>query len=264
MNPSIDDTPDYAAALRLDGRAFVVLGAGQGIGRQAAHAIAGCGGRTLCVDVDPQRADEVANATGGVAASGDATKRDEMERLFTQAHDSFGRLDGLVDIIGGAQFGSLADVDDVAWDREFDHNLRHAFYAMQIGSKLMDQGGAMAFVASVSGITGAAKHAAYGAAKAGLMALVRSAAVEFAPLGIRVNAVAPGSIGTPRARAVLGPEGIARSGANAPLGRVGRPSEIAAALLFCLSDLSSYMTGQTLVIDGGVAAKFPYGARSDY
>jgi NAD(P)-dependent dehydrogenase (short-subunit alcohol dehydrogenase family) len=260
----MEDTPDYVAALRLDGRAYVVLGAGQGIGLQAALAIAACGGRPMCVDVDPHRAEEAAQATGGIAASGDATSRAEMERLFARAHHALGRLDGLVDIIGGAQFASLADVNDAAWDREFDHNLRHAFYAMQIGSQLMEQGGAMAFVASVSGITGAAKHAAYGAAKAGLMALVRSAAVEFAPRRIRVNAVAPGSIGTPRAQTALGAEGSARSGANAPLGRVGRPSEIAGALLFCLSDLSSYMTGQTLVIDGGVSAKFPYGARNDY
>jgi len=119
-------------------------------------------------------------------------------------------------------------------------------------------GGAMAFVASVSGITGAPRHAAYGAAKAGLMALVRSAAIELGPAGIRVNAVAPGAVWTPRVSALLGEEGRQRGSDNAPLRRVALPADIASALLFLMSDLAAYVSGQTLVVDGGVSAKFPY------
>jgi NAD(P)-dependent dehydrogenase (short-subunit alcohol dehydrogenase family) len=116
----------------------------------------------------------------------------------------------------------------------------------------------MAFVASVSGITGAPRHAAYGAAKAGLMALVRSAAIELGPAGIRVNAVAPGVVWTPRVSAMLGEEGKQRNRDNTPLRRVALPADIASALLFLMSNLASYMSGQTLVVDGGVGAKFPY------
>jgi NAD(P)-dependent dehydrogenase (short-subunit alcohol dehydrogenase family) len=110
----------------------------------------------------------------------------------------------------------------------------------------------------VSGITAAPLHAAYGAAKAGLMALVKSAAVELGPSNIRVNAVAPGVVWTPRVSGYLGDEGRARNSENAPLRRVALPEDIASALLFLASDLAGYVTGQTLVVDGGVGAKFPY------
>jgi NAD(P)-dependent dehydrogenase (short-subunit alcohol dehydrogenase family) len=113
-------------------------------------------------------------------------------------------------------------------------------------------------VASVSGITGAPRHAAYGAAKAGLMALVKSAAVELGPVGIRVNAVAPGVVWTPRVSGFLGETGRQSNANNAPLRRVALPADIAAAILFFMSDLAGYVTGQTLVVDGGVGAKFPY------
>jgi NAD(P)-dependent dehydrogenase (short-subunit alcohol dehydrogenase family) len=113
-------------------------------------------------------------------------------------------------------------------------------------------------VASVSGITSAPLHAAYGAAKAGLMSLVRTGAVELGPAGIRVNAVAPGVVWTPRIAAYLGEEGRQRNARNSPLPRVALPSDIAAALLFLSSDMSGYVNGHTLVVDGGVGAKFPY------
>jgi NAD(P)-dependent dehydrogenase (short-subunit alcohol dehydrogenase family) len=131
---------------------------------------------------------------------------------------------------------------------------------MQLGARRMAAtgGGSMVFVASVSGITAAPLHAAYGAAKAGLIALVKSAAVELGPSRVRVNAVAPGVVWTPRVSAFLGDEGRTRNSENAPLRRVALPEDIASALLFLASDLASYVTGQTLVVDGGVGAKFPY------
>jgi NAD(P)-dependent dehydrogenase (short-subunit alcohol dehydrogenase family) len=116
----------------------------------------------------------------------------------------------------------------------------------------------MVFVASVSGLTAAPQHAAYGAAKAGLMSLVRSAAVELGPSGVRTNAVAPGVVWTPRVSAYLGEAGKQRNAENAPLRRVAQTSDIAGALLFFVSDLSAYVNGQTLTVDGGVGMKFPY------
>jgi NAD(P)-dependent dehydrogenase (short-subunit alcohol dehydrogenase family) len=116
----------------------------------------------------------------------------------------------------------------------------------------------MVFVASVSGITSAPRHSAYGAAKAGLMSLVRTGAVELGHSGIRVNAVAPGVVWTPRVSAFLGEAGREMNAENTPLRRVAQPADIAAAILFLASDLSGYVTGQTLVVDGGVGAKFPY------
>ena len=257
-----DDTevPDYPGRLRLDDRGFVVIGAGQGIGRQATHALASVGARTFCVDKDEGLAIDVAKEVDGTAWSGDATKRADAERLFGDAEAALGRIDGIVDIVGMARYQDLVDIDDETWDWHFDIVLRHAWLAMQLGARRMREtgGGPMVFVASVSGITGAPKHSAYGAAKAGLMALVKSGAIELGQHAIRVNAVAPGVVWTPRVSVYLGDEGRARAGANAPLGRVALPEDIASAILFLSSDLSSYVSGHTLVVDGGVGAKFPY------
>ena len=257
-----DDTPvpDYPGLLRLDRRRFIVVGAGLGIGRQTAHALSTAGARVACVDVEADRAHEVAAEVGGVAVVGDATRRADAERVFDAATDALGGLDGVVDIVGMARYATLLDVDDDEWDWHFDVVLRHAYLTVQLGGRRLaaGSGGALAFVASVSGLTSAPRHAAYGAAKAALMSLVRSAAVELGPAGVRVNAVAPGVVWTPRVSALLGEEGRARNTANTPLRRVAQPADIAAALLFLCSDLASYVTGQTLVVDGGVGAKFPY------
>jgi NAD(P)-dependent dehydrogenase (short-subunit alcohol dehydrogenase family) len=258
-----DETPvpDYPGLLRLDGRRFVVIGAGRGIGRQATHALASAGARLLVVDIEADRATDVAEEVGAIAYVGDATDRGHVERFFAGAEHDLGGLDGVVDIIGMAQYASITDTTDAHWAWHFDIVLRHAFLAMQHGGRLIGahgRGGAMVFVASVSGITSAPNHAAYGAAKAGLMSLVRTGAVEYGASGVRVNAVAPGVVWTPRVSATLGEEGRARNTANTPLRRVAQPADIAAAILFLASDLSSYITGQTLVVDGGVGAKFPY------
>jgi len=255
------EVPPYDQMLRLDGRGIVVLGAGQGIGRQAAHALSRNGARVVCVDLEEDRAGEVAEEVAGIAWSGDVTRRDDVRRLGEDAEAALGRIDGLVDIVGIARWAEALEITDEDWDWAFDMVVRHAFLASQeLGRRMVaGGGGTMAFVASVSGITGAPMHAAYGAAKASLMAWVRSLAVELGPKGVRANAVAPGAVWTPRIAAMQGPDGQTRSAENAPLRRVALPADIAAALLFLTSDLSSYVNGQTLVVDGGVSAKFPYG-----
>jgi NAD(P)-dependent dehydrogenase (short-subunit alcohol dehydrogenase family) len=261
-----DDSPvpDYPGSLRLDGRRFVVLGAGQGIGRQAAYALASVGARVACVDVEADRARDVAAEVDGLALAGDMTDRVDAERVVGEAGAAFDGLDGFVDVIGMARYTALLDLPDDEWSWHFDIVLRHAYLAVQLaGRALSEHGGTMVFVASVSGITSAPRHAAYGAAKAGLMSLVRTAAVELGPAGIRVNAVAPGVVWTPRVSAILGEEGRARNAANTPLRRIALPADIAAAILFLSSDLSAFVTGQTLVVDGGVGAKFPYPMADD-
>jgi NAD(P)-dependent dehydrogenase (short-subunit alcohol dehydrogenase family) len=246
--------------VRLDGLRFIVLGAGNGIGRQTAHALASVGARLVCVDRDGDLAHDVADEVGGTPWVGDATRRAEMERLFSEGPAVLGGLDGIVDIIGMSHYASLLDVDDEEWAWHQDMCIRHVFLALQLGGRVLRDGvgGTMAFVASVSGLTSAPNHAPYGAAKAGLIALVRSAAEELGPLGIRANCVAPGVVWTPRIASLLGDAGRERNAANAPLRRVALPADIAAALLFLSCDMSSYMNGQVLVVDGGVGVKFPY------
>jgi len=260
---SSDSTPvpHYPGLLRLDGRGFLVAGAGQGIGRQTAHALASAGARVLCVDKLPELATEVAQEVGGLAFCADATTRPGVEAMLAEAEARLGRLHGFVDIIGMARYADLVDIDDENWSWHFDICLRHAYLLGSLGGKAMAArgGGVMVFIASVSGLTSAPRHAAYGAAKAALMSWVRSIAVELGPSGVRANAVAPGAVWTPRVSAYLGLEGRKRSSENAPLRRIAEPADIAAAALFLASDLASYVSGQTLVVDGGVSAKFPYG-----
>ena len=257
--------PDYPGMLRMDGRGVVVIGAGQGIGRQTSHALAQAGAKVCCVDLDPDLAQDIATEVEGVAWVGNATVRADAERLFGEAPallSGIGAsgLHGVVDIVGMAQYRDLLDLDDELWDWHHDIVLRHAFLAVQVGGRALRDagGGVMVFVASASGLTAAPRHAAYGAAKAGLIGLVRSAAVELGPIGIRVNAVAPGIVWTPRVSGYLGDPGKVVNAANSPLERVALPQDIAAAIVFLASDLSSYVNGQVLSVDGGVGVKFPY------
>ena len=261
------EVPDYAGLLRLDGRGVVVAGAGQGIGRQVTHALAQNGARVLCLDYDKAAADHVAGEVEGVAATADVRERADIEAALNLAASEFGRIDAIVDIVGMAKYVPLLDTSDEDWDWTFGMVLRHAFLLAQVGGELMKaqdrradngQRGSMAYVASASGVTSAPFHAAYGAAKAGLMNLVRTIGVEYGPMGIRANAVAPGVVWTPRIGAMIGEEGRERNAANAPLRRVAETRDIAAALLFLVSDLSAYVNGQVLAVDGGTGAKFPY------
>jgi NAD(P)-dependent dehydrogenase (short-subunit alcohol dehydrogenase family) len=259
---STDDTPvpSYTELLRLDGRGFVVVGAGQGIGRQTCHALAQAGAKVFCIDNIDALAKEIADEVGGVAWSGDARDRADVERSVEAAGRELGGVDGLVDIVGMAKYASILDTTDKDYDWTFDMVLRHAYLYSQACGRVMSgaEGGTMVFVASVSGITSAPRHAAYGAAKAALMAWIRSLAVELGPSGIRANGVAPGLVWTPRISQYLGDEGRQLNIENTPLRRIAEPHDIASAILFLASDLSSFVTGQTLVVDGGVGSKFPY------
>ncbi len=259
---STDDTPvpDYSSLLRLDGRGFVVVGAGQGIGRQTAHALANAGATVFCIDNREDLAKEVADEVRGIAAVADARSREDVERVVAEARRALGRIHGIADIVGMAKYLDAVDTSDEDWDWTFGMVMRHAFLFSQLAGKAMveDGGGVMTFVASVSGIASAPRHAAYGAAKAALMSWVRSLAVELGPSNVRVNAVAPGVVWTPRVSQYLGDKGKQVQSDNAPLRRVAEPSDIASAILFLSSDLASYMSGQTLVVDGGVGVKFPY------
>jgi NAD(P)-dependent dehydrogenase (short-subunit alcohol dehydrogenase family) len=255
--------PDYLHLQRLDGRNYVVVGAGQGMGRQTCHALTQAGAaRIVCVDIDEDRAADIANEIGiGIPWAGDVTKRADVIRLGEFAGDRLGTIAGLVDIVGMARWGSVLEIDDENWDWSHDMNVRHAFLVSQeLGRRMVATGGGtMVFIASVSGLSAAPMHAAYGAAKAGLMAYIQTLAVELGPSGIRANAIAPGVVLTPRMDIAYTDEQRAANNAVVPLGRMGRPSDIAGAALFLTCDLSAFVSGRTLVVDGAVDAKFPYG-----
>jgi NAD(P)-dependent dehydrogenase (short-subunit alcohol dehydrogenase family) len=258
MTNFYDETPDYPQRLRLDGKHVIVLGGGQGIGRQVCHAAASVGAHVSVVDTEYDRAKNVAGEIDGLALTGDITSRTELQRLVDEAVGHFGTLHGLADIVGASDWGPLADATDEAFQCGIDLNLKHVFLALSIGSKAMTEGGSMAFVASVSGFRSAPNHGIYGAAKAGLMNMLGSAAIELSP-AIRVNAVAPGQTATTRiVQRHPEPDYYDKAALQVPLGRVGLPGDIASAMLFFLSDMSSWVTGQTLVVDGGAGRKYQY------
>lgn len=258
-----EQVPDYTARTRLDGRGYVVLGAGQGIGRQAVHALVQAGAQVLAVDVEADRAEAVAAELPGrvVPRAADVTDAAAMAGLAAAAQDDLGgRLAGVVDIVGIARYGRLLDLTDEDWTWEQDMVLRHAWLTVRCFGRVLSGagGGALTFVSSVSGISSAPMHGAYGAAKAALMSLVRTAAVELGPAGVRVNAVAPGPVWTPRIGEKLGAEGLERLASAAPLRRVALPADVAAGLLFLSTDLAAHVTGQVLVVDGGATATSPF------
>ncbi|GAF47643.1 SDR family NAD(P)-dependent oxidoreductase [Rhodococcus wratislaviensis] len=256
------DVPDYSSLLRLDGATYAVLGAGQGIGRQVALALAGQGARVVCVDKEASRLTGVLTELGDAAVGrvADITREDDVIGLVDFLGSHFGTLTGVVDIVGMAVPCDIADMTQDVWDQQFDVSLRHVMLVLRHAMPLMKgvENASFGFVSSVAAIRGSAHNSAYGAAKAALESLITSAAVEYGPLGIRVNAVSPGIIWTPRFAEILGDEGRMANEDNTPLGRIGEPWEIAGGLLFLASRLASLVTGQVLVIDGGVNAKFPY------
>lgn len=255
--PAYDKSPipDYLAQLRFGGRTFIVLGAGAGIGRQVSHALAQAGAKVACIDRDPALAQSVADEVGGVAFTADITKRPDVERIFAETNNALGPISGLVDIVGMPVLGPLANLDDSRWAAQFDLVLNHAFLAMQIGGKAIADsgGGSMVFVASMAGVVSLPGQSAYGAAKAALIHLVSNVGKELGPSRVRVNAVAPGFARTPRLNTMLSEQQWAEIGKLIPLGTAADPSEIAGPIMFLSSGLASHVTGQTLLVDGGIA-----------
>ena len=257
--------------LGLTAKRTLVVGAGRGIGRACVLGLCEAGARVACFDVDAERGRTVAaeaRAAGGEALSihGDARRRKDVEDAVSGTVEAFGGIDVAIDVIGEARWGRALELTDADWEDSFDLVLRHVFYLAQASGRRMvtqGSGGAIVSIASVSGLFAAPLHAAYGAAKAGLIALTRTLAVELAAARIRVNTVAPGAILTPRLLEMSTSESRAESAASIPLGRLGEPEEVAKAVVFLASDLASYVTGQTLVVDGGASVKFPLSLRSN-
>jgi 3-oxoacyl-[acyl-carrier protein] reductase len=256
--------------LGLERKHVLVAGAGRGIGAACARIFAAAGARVSCLDADRGRCDAVVqelrrSGRDAVPIECDIRRHIEVEAAVARAVDCFGRLDVCVDVVGAARWGRFVELSDEDWDDSFTLVLRHVFYlARAVGRQMMAQGsgGAIVSIASVSGLTSAPLHGAYGAAKAGLIALTKTLAMELAASGIRVNSVAPGAVRTPRLMEITTEARRAESARSIPLGRLAEPEEIAAVVLFLASALASYVTGQTIIADGGASVQFPLSLRA--
>lgn len=247
----------------LAGKRGLVVGGGYGMGRATARLLSSVGVAVAVVDLDPARAAEeaavlVAGGATAVPIAADVTQPGDAARAVGEAWGGLGGLDLMVNIVGRNSWSSLLDLEPEMLETVLSRNLRHHFYLGRafVGA-LRDAGhpGSIVMVASVSGTRAAPNHAAYGASKAALIALTKSMAAEWGPLGIRVNSIAPGTTRTDRNQ--WSEEIEQRAARTVPLGRVGDQTEIANAALFLASDLASYITGQTLVVDGGATVLAP-------
>lgn len=248
-----DAAPDYRALLNLDGRGFVVLGAGDGIGAQISHALAQCGARLFCVDVMEERARAIAESVGGFHGVADVTTAEGVAAVFKEAQERLGTIRGVVDVIGMARIKPIAEFADDELEWQLSIVLRHAFYTLRAISQAMPQGGPVTFVGSMSGNRVVANQVVYGTSKAALHHLVRGAAAELGPLGIRVNAVAPSFIKTPRLLELLDEAQWDAIDRAVPSGRSATPEEIAATLLFLSSDMAAHVNGVVMPVDGGAS-----------
>lgn len=259
MSLDASPVPNYATRLRFDGKVFVIIGAGQGMGRQSAHALSQYGARIVCVGRSAGMTEAVAGEVGGVAKLADANKRADLERVFSETKDELGRVDGVVNTLGAPLRKAIAEFTDDDWQSQLDVNLKHVLLTMQIGGRAIaaSGGGSITFVGSTGGVRGSVGQAPYGMVKAALHHFVSVAAVELGPTGVRVNVVSPAVTRTPRLEQRLGKEQWAAIEALYPLGKAATTPDIAGVILFLASGLAAHVNGQTIVVDGGLTNRSP-------
>jgi NAD(P)-dependent dehydrogenase (short-subunit alcohol dehydrogenase family) len=257
---------DAGDMLGIAGKVAIVWGGGFGMGERTSLRLHEAGAQVAVADLDRDRAHAVAGAiaaAGGraVAIHADVTDQASVNAALAEAEAALGPVDLMATVVGLGVWDQVIDMSLDDFNRSILLNLTSFFLPAQaVARSLLKRGapGAIACVSSVSGLTAAPNHAGYGAAKAGMINLVRTMADEWGPYGIRVNAAMPGSAATPRL--VLDAEGKARMNAamkdKIPLGRAADPDELAKAIVFLLSDLASYVTGHNLHVDGGWTSTF--------
>ncbi len=243
-----------------------ITGAASGIGRALAvyyarHGVHSVIGTFPGDPHDPEETLRLVKEDGGTAViqEVDVRSSESVDKFAQRAVDEFGRLDYAIANAGILRAASLDEMTDERWDDMLNVDLTGVMRTLRSGAKRMTDGGALVAISSIAGgVYGWEEHAHYTAAKAGVLGLVRSIAVELGPRKIRANAVIPGLIETPQSLDPvnsLGPEGLLRAGNDIPWGRVGKPEEVADVIGFLTSDQSRYITGQSLIVDGGLTVK---------
>lgn len=248
----------------VTGKVAIVTGAGSGIGRASAQAFAREGARVVVADImvdGGKKTVRMITESGGEAifVKCDVSSARDVESLVAAAVETYGRLDCAHNNAGieGPQ-APAGDYMETDWSKVIDVNLKGAWLSMkfEIPQMLAGGGGAIVNTASIAGLIGSPGNPAYTASKFGVNGITKSTALEYAKSGIRVNSICPGVIKTPMVEHMLQAPGVAEAlSAATPLGRVGEPAEIAEAAVWLCSDAASFVTGHTMVVDGGYTAQ---------
>ena len=251
----------------FDGKAVIVTGGALGIGRGIAQGFAAAGARVAIADINEAAAEKLAaQLEGAIAVIGDVSKAADAKRMIDTAADRFGRLDVLVNNAGIMPIDCYFRVEDTpeeVWDRILGVNLKGVFLMSKyaIPQLRASGGGVIVNMSSVQGLQSMPRVPSYAASKAGILSLTRNMALDYAPEGIRVVAICPGTIDSELVRELARAEGgdeeanVRRYGSFHPLGRIGTPADIAEAALFLASDRASFITGEYLTVDGGFMAQ---------
>ncbi len=249
--------------MRLEGKVVLVTGGGTGIGAATARRFAAEGARVVVFGLEPEPLEQVAIELDVPWLAGDAADPGDAEAAVRLALERHGGLDGFVGCAGSPEMGTLLDMEPELFARSLRNNLESAVVSTRaaLAALVARGGGSIVLVSSVGGLTAGPEIASYSTAKAGLLGLVRSIAVDFGPKGVRANAICPGWVLTRMTAGVVAgfaaqrgwseEEAERRLHAVVPLRRPATPDEIASVCLFLVSDESSFVTGATIVADGG-------------
>lgn len=239
--------------------AYLVVGASGGIGEALSKRLAESGAQLMLAARGEERLGSLATEIGAQHRVLDALDSQAIESAVHDTVEHFGQIDGVVNLVGSILLKPAHTTTDEEFRETLDLNLLTAFHALRSGVKAMrKRGGSIVLMSSAAASTGLINHEAVAAAKAGIEGMARSAAATYARFGIRVNAVAPGLVDTPLAARITGnPTALEASKAMHPLGRIGRPADIASAIAWALAPEQSWFTGQTMGVDGGLARVRP-------
>lgn len=246
----------------LKEKVAIVTGAGRGIGRSIAMGLAEAGATVIVASRTKEQIEDTASAItlkGGnsLAITADVRSKEKIEYLVNMALTNYGKIDILVNNAGGMFSVNTMKMSENQWDVIISENLKSVFLCSQTVGKIMinQKSGSIINIASIVGVVAQPLNAAYAASKAGVINLTKTMAIDLAPYGIRVNGIAPGLIITPGTEWLYqDPENMSQA---IPLARGGRPEDIVGGVIYLASDASQYVTGETIVIDGGLLIKPP-------
>jgi NAD(P)-dependent dehydrogenase (short-subunit alcohol dehydrogenase family) len=245
------------ASVLLTDRVAVVTGGGAGIGRGIARGLAAFGAKVAIWEREPEHTAKAAEEVGGLGIVTDVRQSQEVDEALRRTIAELGPVTILVNNAGGVFSSPLLETSENGWDALYRANLKHVMLCTQRVARTMVEaksGGSIISVTSIEGTRAAPGYASYAAAKAGVINYTKTAALELAPYGIRINALAPDITITEGLLSVAPPGSEAHFGRTVPMGRAGHVDEMAGAAVFLASELSSYVTGQTIHVDGGTHA----------